>query len=61
MKAYLKKNIKVGDKEYHRDDVGYVKGVTWGDKTNGDFIYLLDFKEDFMVPIPLSNLDIKGM
>jgi len=56
MKVYLKKNIKVENKEFFKDDAGFARAVTWGGKTNGDFIYLVDFKGSLMTPVNLSDL-----
>jgi hypothetical protein len=60
MKVYLKKNIKVGDKEFYKDSFGYTRAVTWGDKTNGSFVYLVDFEDSPMTPVSLSNLSFSA-
>jgi hypothetical protein len=60
MKVYLKKNIKVGDKEFYKDAYGYTRAVTWGDKTNGSFVYLVDFEDSPITPVSLSNLSFSA-
>jgi hypothetical protein len=60
MKIYLKKNIKVGNKEFHKDTFGYTRAVTWGDKTNGSFVYLVDFEDSPMTPVNLSDLSFSA-
>jgi hypothetical protein len=56
MKAYLKKNLKIDDKEIAKDSPGYVRSVFWGDKTKNAFIYFVDFDGFPMTPVSLNDL-----
>lgn len=56
MKAYLKKNLKLENKEIEKDSPGYVRAVHWGDKTNNSFIYFVDFDGFPMTPVSLNDL-----
>jgi hypothetical protein len=60
MKIYLKKNIKVEGKEFYKDSSGYTRAVTWGDKTNGSFVYLVDFENSPMTPVNLNDLSFSA-